>query len=283
LAHTLPQQFLPGLEWRFINFSELSEQLKWASGFERIVVAGGDGTWSSVLTAPDLPDRPVALLPLGTGCDLAREFGTFNGFFGAPWSEVVARVAQLSERQFSTWNLRTGDRVVPFCCYVSFGFEGAVVSDFAAWRGGARREHRESRLRSRCMYTWFGLRRCGEWLEGVTVRADEQPAQRMKRARGVLCTNIKSHMGIGIATCDSESDDNLIECVRASSPLEYLRMVASRYGVLPALKSCARGGRLVVSGLPRGTPVQADGEALAALEGDVVEITFRRAVRVLAA
>lgn len=282
LAHSLPRQFPHRVEWQFINFAELSEQLKWAAGFERVVVAGGDGTWSTVLTADALPDRPVALVPLGTGCDLAREFGTFSGFFGAPWGEVVGRVALLEEQPLSTWNLHTGAAVIPFCCYVSLGFEGAVVNDFARWRSAARQEHRESRLWNRCVYGWYGLRRSGAWLDAVTVRADEEPPRQLKRARGVLCTNIKSHAGIGIATRDADPSDLVIECVRASSALDYLRMVGARYNVLPALKSAVRGGRLIVSGLPRGTPVQVDGEASAAVEGGVVEITFRRAVHVLA-
>jgi YegS/Rv2252/BmrU family lipid kinase len=52
-------------------------------GVERIIVAGGDGSISQVVNslAPDFSRVEIAILPLGTGNDLARSLGIEVGFF----------------------------------------------------------------------------------------------------------------------------------------------------------------------------------------------------------
>jgi diacylglycerol kinase (ATP) len=46
-------------------------------GVERLVIAGGDGTIHEVIQglAPDFPEIELAVIPLGTGNDLARSLG----------------------------------------------------------------------------------------------------------------------------------------------------------------------------------------------------------------
>lgn len=50
-------------------------------GFDRLVVAGGDGTLRDAIQglAPDFPEIDLAILPLGTGNDLARALGFVDG------------------------------------------------------------------------------------------------------------------------------------------------------------------------------------------------------------
>ena len=62
----------------------------------RVLVCGGDGTVAWVLSYIDklgLHDRcMVAILPLGTGNDLARVFGWGGGYDGGNVSRVLTRV-----------------------------------------------------------------------------------------------------------------------------------------------------------------------------------------------
>lgn len=55
-----------------------------AKGVKRVVVAGGDGTVASVVNslAPNFDAVELAILPLGTGNDLARALGIFNDRLG---------------------------------------------------------------------------------------------------------------------------------------------------------------------------------------------------------
>lgn len=78
-------------------------------GVERIVVAGGDGTTSEVVTgllAAGLGARAkLALLPLGTGGDLVRTLGVPGDLDGA-----IARIAGGKERRIDAGRARFRDR-----------------------------------------------------------------------------------------------------------------------------------------------------------------------------
>jgi hypothetical protein len=67
-------------------------------------------------------------------------------------------------------------------------------------------------------------------------------------------------MGIGLLSCESDAFDDVIECVRASSPLDYLRMMGAKIHVLPSLRSLYRGREFAIEGIPVDTPLQIDGE-----------------------
>lgn len=269
------------VEIRCLDFSKLPEQLQEASGFDRIAVAGGDGTYSSILTSPALPPRPIGLIPVGTANDLAREVGTYHAFVGRKWHELPSIIDTLTERQLAIWDLTIDGKTQSFCNYCSLGFEGAVVSDFAAWR---TQQKTHSSLKNQLMYTWFGLRRMGSILNGLSIRSDtsdtSEPIE-LAPTRGIILSNIKSHMGIGMTTLESDPTDTLIECVKASSPLDYLRMIACRYNLLSPLKSAHRGTDISVDNIPPHTHVQLDGEALPPIQSGSMRITFRKFVTLL--
>ena len=88
-----------------INFHKLSEQLEQAKGHHAIAVAGGDGTFATVLTDSNLPPIPVVTVPLGTANDLAIELGTSGTFAGKSWREMPALVDGLVETKLATWTL----------------------------------------------------------------------------------------------------------------------------------------------------------------------------------
>ena len=261
-----------------IDFTKLDEQLTFAGRYEHIVVAGGDGTFSAVLTSRLLPDRPVALVPLGTANDLARELGTFQALRGQPWKTFPAIIDRFHERPHACWDLRSGEVTLPFCNYISLGFEGAVVSDFDRWRAKAKVHNR---ILNRLMYVWFGLRHCCIRVRGVGVRVDHGASYFIRPTRGIIFTNIKSHMGCGMAARGIDASDDTIECVVASSPLDYSRMVLSPWSLLPALRSLFRGKRMELSGIEPGTPIQVDGEARPPLSAQDAVITLRKFARVL--
>lgn len=271
---------LDGIKAQAIDFESLSSQLNDAKGCKAIAVAGGDGTFASVLTDLSLPDVPVIPVPLGTANDLAIELGITPTIAGKQWSDVPKLFEGLTETKLATWTLFINGAEKPFCNYVSFGYEGAIVNDFSKWRASS---HYQSKLLNRFMYTWFGLKRLRDTLPGVTITTDDGHEKTVGPKRGFLITNVKSHMGIGISSDQVRADDKMIEFLAPSTLLDYLQMIVSRHKLMGALKPIASSEGLTIKGIPSGTPVQVDGEFLDLCDGKPIEVKFRREVKVLAA
>lgn len=261
-----------------LDFSILSEQLRFAAQYDRIVVVGGDGTSASLLTAEQLPDVPVALVPIGTANDLARELGVLRALRGKSWTELPTIIDGFVERVLATWELECDGVCRAFCNYVSLGFEGAVVSDFHAWRSTS---NVQSRLLNRLMYAYFGLRRLRGRLRDVVIQQEDGATVACPVTRGLVFTNIRSHMGCGISTAQANAADDILECVVASSPLDYLRMIGSSVGLLPALESLCRGRALRVTEVPKNTSVQIDGEVHGPVRSGQAVFRFRKFAKVL--
>lgn len=261
-----------------LQFERLEEQLRAISGYNRLVIAGGDGTFSSVLTSMACPDVPVALVPIGTANDLTRDLGTFRLFRGISVGEIVRSVDALREGHLAIWNCLSDGQVHPFCNYLSLGFEGAIVADFDVWR---RSSSLKNRTLNRLMYVRFALKHLGPRLRGMSVAVKGDKPSSVPSTRGVLFSNVRSHMGCGHATRESSPIDDIIECTVVSSIIDYARMVGSLVGILPHLTSFLRGSELDVYGIPHNTPMQIDGEPRPPIIGGELAIRFNKFARVL--
>eukprot|EP00079_Xenopus_tropicalis_P034310 XP_017948081.1 PREDICTED: diacylglycerol kinase iota [Xenopus tropicalis] len=121
----------------------------------RILACGGDGTVGWILSVLDElqlnPQPPVAVLPLGTGNDLARTLNWGGGYTDEPVSKILCHVEDGTNVQLDRWNLHVernpdllheelddGTHKLPlnvFNNYFSLGFDAHVTLEFHESRG----------------------------------------------------------------------------------------------------------------------------------------------------
>ncbi|XP_055506337.1 diacylglycerol kinase iota [Leucoraja erinacea] len=136
----------------------------------RILACGGDGTVGWILSLLDdlqlRPQPPVAVLPLGTGNDLARTLNWGGGYTDEPVSKILCHVEEGNIVQLDRWNLQLqnnphlqddseeGTQKLPlgvFNNYFSLGFDAHVTLEFHESRE-ANPERFNSRFRNKMFY-----------------------------------------------------------------------------------------------------------------------------------
>ncbi|XP_031425406.1 diacylglycerol kinase zeta isoform X4 [Clupea harengus] len=138
----------------------------------RILACGGDGTVGWILSTLDQlnlnPQPPVAVLPLGTGNDLARTLNWGGGYTDEPVSKILSHVEDGNVVQLDRWNLivesnpeASGEEkddqqtdklpLDVFNNYFSLGFDAHVTLEFHESRE-ANPEKFNSRFRNKMFY-----------------------------------------------------------------------------------------------------------------------------------
>ncbi|KAG7398072.1 hypothetical protein PHYBOEH_011803 [Phytophthora boehmeriae] len=281
----------------------------------RILVCGGDGTVGWILSALDeigaSRQPPIAVLPLGTGNDLARVLGWGAGF-SAPTdvSEVLSEVEAAHVSLLDRWQVSIGEsqkRVLNN--YLGVGVDAQVALEF--------HEQRErspglfmSQFVNKLWYSQFGaknflVRTCAGLPDKISLVCDGKRIMLPEGTEGVILLNINSYGGGSkLWHDDSESDsedsdsasetddDNRsrsssIESIEAmshfgpSSPHDGLLDVVAVYGTLhlgqmqvglsKAVRLCQ--AKSVSLSLKETLPVQIDGEPWLQTPGDI-EISY---------
>jgi len=244
-----------------------------------------DGFFSILdeLVANDkLPCRPnVAILPLGTGNDLARVMGWGGGYSGGCMKAILSAVSNATPTCLDRWQaeltLPTGTERHPvffhlggksrvnFTNYFGVGVDAEVVNNFHELRN-----HRPqlfwSRWVNRFHYTWMGVlssarRSCKRLHRHLTVTCDGVSYELESDIEGVIISNIASYAG-GVTLWNNEpgtpmasQQDGLLDVVlvKGSDHLGWIQL-----GLDKAIKLCQARTVEITSRVP--LPMHADGE-----------------------
>jgi hypothetical protein len=272
----------------------------------RVAIAGGDGTASWVLGAlhsawpTELPPPACAVLPQGTGNDLARVCGWFEhpgalealSPFGTPAAlqALLRAVEAAPAAPLDWWRLEVtgaaadaGDvarssastKSVLFTNYFSVGFDAGVALSFDAARRAAPSLF-ASRAGNKAAYGLLGALdfargACSELTQQLTLTADGVPVPLPPDAKGLLLLNIGCFMGGVRPWPDAASLPPSMAAGAAAAAHDGALEVCAHYGALhlgamnlgltaAVPLAVAREVRIATAA---ALPAQADGEAWA--------------------
>ena len=237
-------------------------------GFPLIVVAGGDGTVAACADAVSRTDAVLGVLPTGTGNLIARELGIPLDLHRA--AQVLLNC---DLRAMDAMEVDGGRRCFS---HISMGTYARIAEMDAP---------EEKKRYGRFAYVRLLLREASEG-ESWRFRIARDGVERTVRASLVMAANVGATGLPGLRWReDAAPDDGVIDLcvVRARSPLEYLRLIASallgRQSESNQIEYEEVRESLRIEG-PGRSPVRGDGESIG--EGGVAIRMLPRVLKVIA-
>eukprot|EP00965_Chrysotila_dentata_P191988 6174894-Pleurochrysis_carterae.AAC.1 len=188
----------------------------------RVLVCGGDGTVGWVLSLLDSASLeytpPVAIMPLGTGNDLARALGWGGGRQpGRGMVSVLEEVDRAQVTLLDRWRVCIKDaraprqlgqlassrkpapREVVMQNYLGIGVDARVALEWHRRRQSSPQRFR-SRLRNKVQYARYGMRHlfCSDYAKlcsQLVIEADGQLLELPPGTEGIIVLNIASYGG----------------------------------------------------------------------------------------
>eukprot|EP01114_Cavostelium_apophysatum_P017681 TRINITY_DN5311_c0_g1_i1.p1 TRINITY_DN5311_c0_g1~~TRINITY_DN5311_c0_g1_i1.p1 ORF type:complete len:613 (+),score=123.37 TRINITY_DN5311_c0_g1_i1:378-2216(+) len=255
----------------------------------RILVCGGDGTVGWVMNSIDRlkldPFPPVAILPLGTGNDLARTLGWGTGFTGEDLSPLLDQIERATEVSLDRWTVSLSNSSTQAVetklmnNYMSVGVDAEVALQFHTLRT-AQPELFTSQFINKFWYTHYGMR-CmfsdiDELARMLDLEVDGVPVRIPSGIGGLMILNLPNYAGgvnlwgtnVDEEDSDGEEemertpkfqpqsiDDKLIEVVAITGSFH---MGTITVNLSQALR-IAQGSSIKIT-LRQQLPVQVDGE-----------------------
>ncbi|MBW1925674.1 MAG: hypothetical protein JRI35_00535 [Deltaproteobacteria bacterium] len=265
-----------------------AQVLSLASGCDLTVVAGGDGTVSAVARALGELDRPppLAILPLGTGNDLARSLGWWEvwnqGGLDYFWSGISAGKVEAMD----LWSC--GDR--RFIGYAGFGLDARIVASVSRIRLKRLCRHLGKRW-NQFLFIAVGLK----YILSAKLKSsyhkidacflDKKGNMNQIRLRGhgtLILSNIEYYAGGGYLSSVSCWSDGKLEVYAIPAIRAYLGLLLrGRITSLSNPRATSQACSVKITG-KQNLPVQLDGEwAQKLMTKDTVEVQLVRTLPVL--
>jgi len=199
----------------------------------RILVCGGDGSVGWVLNTIDkigfINPPPIAILPLGTGNDLARTLGWGTGYSGEELSPLLDNIENSMAINLYRWMVKisssNGDvETKVMNNYMSIGVDAGIALEFHNLRN-AQPELFTSQFVNKFWYAHYGLVSMftdmnEELSKMIDIEVDGKPVKLPDGLGGIMILNLPSYAGgsdlwgTSIDSFKSQAiDDKLLEVV----------------------------------------------------------------------
>ncbi|KAK3882702.1 hypothetical protein Pcinc_012911 [Petrolisthes cinctipes] len=261
----------------------------------RVLACGGDGTVGWVLSVLDQlnfqPPPAVAVLPLGTGNDLARALGWGGGYTDEPISKILCNIADGEVVHLDRWRVdvvknedyeptEEGRDTLPLSVvnnYFSFGVDAHIALEFHEARE-ANPQKFNSRLRNKMFYGQAGgkdllQRKWKDLSDNCTLECDGKdmtPILKEYKVHAVVFLNIPSY-GSGThpwnrsSGIEQQTDDGIIEVIGLTT---YQMPLLQAGGHGTTICQCKQA-KIITK---KTIPMQVDGEA-ARVNPSIIELT----------
>eukprot|EP01119_Soliformovum_irregulare_P017506 TRINITY_DN5223_c0_g1_i1.p1 TRINITY_DN5223_c0_g1~~TRINITY_DN5223_c0_g1_i1.p1 ORF type:complete len:636 (-),score=169.56 TRINITY_DN5223_c0_g1_i1:47-1954(-) len=243
----------------------------------RFLVAGGDGSVGWVLSIMDklgITDPPVAILPLGTGNDLARCLKWGPGYQGEEIPPILRQIEIAHPVKLDRWTLtisteeRTETKVMNN--YFSLGSDAAVALGFHNKRESSP-EMFTSRLVNQMWYGYFGVKSTMSSSDlpvnqAIELEVDGVPIKMSTHLFGIIILNLNSYAG-GVPLWNVTKERKDAHFVQPSFSDGLLEIVGIKGALdMGVIKSGTKKppkvaqGRSIKISCKVGMPLQVDGE-----------------------
>ncbi len=241
LAEDIEQLALPSPVLKRVVFTDpdrLAQQVySCTMGKDLVVLCGGDGTVSAIIAhLVNLHKLPaVAIIPIGTGNDIARSTGWLRSWRELGLSGLFHAVKEGRVGSFDVWRMgieRDGSRKeYCFCAYAGIGYDGRVCQEFSRLNRFLSKRSVPTGGR-RLLYLPAGMRimyknilhperiRCT-----VTYERDGKPAVCNDRLGQILFCNTGYYAGGSLIDRDYNVEDGLLEFFGIRGYVNYLRLL----------------------------------------------------------
>jgi diacylglycerol kinase family enzyme len=265
-----------------------TQVLSLASGRDLIVVAGGDGTVSAVACILGTLDRPppLAILPLGSGNDLARSIGWWEvwnqGGLDYFWSGISAGKVEAMD----IWSCGEDSK---FIGYAGFGLDARIVESVSQLRMKRFRHYLGKRW-NQFLYVAVGLK----YILSIKLKFGSTEMDvcffdkkgninqiRLKDYATLILSNIGHYAGGGSLSSVSCWNDGKLEAYVIPTVRAYLGLLLrGRVASLQSPRVTYQACSVKIIG-KQGLPVQLDGEwAGECMARDTIKVQHVRALPV---
>eukprot|EP01102_Stenamoeba_stenopodia_P005947 TRINITY_DN1665_c0_g1_i2.p1 TRINITY_DN1665_c0_g1~~TRINITY_DN1665_c0_g1_i2.p1 ORF type:complete len:638 (+),score=226.99 TRINITY_DN1665_c0_g1_i2:324-2237(+) len=179
------------------------------SGYFRILVCGGDGTAGWVMATLDKmnfpkPYPPVAVLPLGTGNDLARTLGWGGGYRGESPEVIMKKIDTSYPVPMDRWkvivepkNGTSETKNLIMNNYLSIGLDAKIALEFHQNRE-KNPQYFKSQMINKAWYANYGLKHLISHIElskVIRIEIDNAVYVIPDNIQGVIVLNVPSYAG----------------------------------------------------------------------------------------
>jgi diacylglycerol kinase family enzyme len=244
-----------------INFIHLSQQLKSLRERDCLLIAGGDGTISQVVSKAKEFSKPIGILPLGTGNDLARELGIPPVADISKLEEIIRHFDLKRYINLTTWEVLFLDKQYTMLNYLSIGFDASVAYRFNQTRNvGILTLLQSSTWGRRLLYLLVSIVTVKEKVAvDLVLLLNEKLVALPAHTSSLILANIRSYMGIGNSNEYGDPEDSQLEIMACRSLLSHAAMISPHFsGFSPKL--VGTGEYITFSSETKSLFLQIDGE-----------------------